>query len=145
MTQYQDSVAVITGAASGIGLALAIKLAQKGCHLALADRNSEGLIAAKEQVEALGVNCIIESLDVADNDAFITFAKRVNDEFSQVNFLFNNAGVSLIDSVESQTLEDFHWLMNINFWGVVHGTNAFLPYMKKSSTAHIVNISSLFG
>lgn len=145
MTQYQDSVAVITGAASGIGLALAIKLAQKGCHLALADRNIEGLIAAKEQVEALGVNCIIESLDVADNDAFITFAKRVNDEFSQVNFLFNNAGVSLIDSVESQTLEDFHWLMNINFWGVVHGTNAFLPYIKKSSTAHIVNISSLFG
>ncbi|WP_068544487.1 SDR family NAD(P)-dependent oxidoreductase [Thalassotalea crassostreae] len=145
MNQYQNSVAVITGAASGIGLALAINLAEKGCHLALADRDIEGLSQVKEQVESLGVRCVIEQLDVADNNAFIKFATKVDEEYSQVNFLFNNAGVSLIDSVENQSLEDFHWLMNINFWGVVHGSNAFLPYMKKAEFSHIVNVSSLFG
>jgi short-subunit dehydrogenase len=145
MMQYLGTVAVVTGAASGIGKALALKLADKGCHLALADKDLHGLETLQQQIEVLGVECFIASLDVSDNQAFITFAQQVNDKFTRVDMLFNNAGVSLIDSVENQSLEDFHWLMNINFWGVVHGTNAFLPYLKTSSSAHIVNISSLFG
>lgn len=145
MSQYVNKVAVITGAASGIGQALAIQLAERGCHLALADRDLEGLEAVKLQVESLGVNCLIQDLDVANNDQFIEFSKSVSDKFSSIDMLFNNAGVSLIDSVENQSLKDFHWLMNINFWGVVHGTSAFLPYLKKSPSAHIVNVSSLFG
>lgn len=145
MMHYQGSVAVVTGAASGIGKALALKLATKGCHLALADKDLQGLETLQQQIEALGVECFVASLDVSDNQAFIAFAQQVNNKFTRVDMLFNNAGVSLIDSVENQSIEDFHWLMNINFWGVVHGTNAFLPYLKASPSGHIVNISSLFG
>jgi NADP-dependent 3-hydroxy acid dehydrogenase YdfG len=145
MTQYYDQVAVITGAASGIGMALALKLADKGCKVALADKDFEGLEVLQPQIEAKGVECLIASLDVSDNQAFIAFAQQTNDKFNRIDMLFNNAGVSLIDSVENQALEDFHWLMNINFWGVVHGTQAFLPYLKASPSGHIVNVSSLFG
>lgn len=145
MKKYNNQVAVITGAASGIGKTLALKLAGKGCNVALADKDLGGLEILKPQIEAKGVECFIASLDVSDNEAFIVFAQQTNEKFNRIDMLFNNAGVSLIDSVENQTLEDFHWLMNINFWGVVHGTNAFLPYLKASPSAHIVNISSLFG
>lgn len=145
MTQYKNKTAVVSGAASGIGYALTIKLANKGCNIALIDRNIDGLAKVQQQVESLGVQCFIKDVDVSDNNAFIEFAGEVVEKFGQVDFLFNNAGVSLIDSVENQSLDDFHWLMNINFWGVVHGTNAFLPYLKKSDAAHIVNVSSLFG
>jgi short-subunit dehydrogenase len=145
MKQYNEPVAVITGAASGIGKALAIKLAEKGCHLALADKDIQGLEKLQQQIEVKGVECFIAFLDVSDSQAFIAFAQQANDKFNRIDMLFNNAGVSLIDSVENQTLEDFHWIMNINFWGVVHGTNAFLPYLKASPSAHIVNISSIFG
>jgi short-subunit dehydrogenase len=145
MKQYNGLVAVVTGAASGIGKAIAIKLAEKGCHLALADKYMDGLETLQQQIEAKGVECFIASLDVSDNLAFIEFAQHAHNKFKRIDMLFNNAGVSLIDSVENQSLEDFHWLMNINFWGVVHGTNAFLPYLKASPSANIVNISSLFG
>lgn len=145
MTQYKNKTAVITGAASGIGYALAMQLAGKGCNLALIDRNVDGLAKVKHRLETLGVQCFIKDIDVSDNNAFIEFAGEVVEKFGQVDFLFNNAGVSLIDSVENQSLDDFHWLMNINFWGVVHGTTAFLPYLTKSDAAHIVNVSSLFG
>lgn len=145
MTQYKNKTAVITGAASGIGYALAMQLAGKGCNLALIDRNVDGLAKVKHRLETQGVQCFIKDIDVSDNNAFIEFAGEVVEKFGQVDFLFNNAGVSLIDSVENQSLDDFHWLMNINFWGVVHGTTAFLPYLTKSDAAHIVNVSSLFG
>ena len=145
MKEFNQPVAVITGAASGIGKALAIQLAEKGYHLALADKDTDGLETLQQQIQAMGVECFITHLDVSDNPAFIAFAQRTHDKFNRVDMLFNNAGVSLIDSVENQTLEDFHWIMNINFWGVVHGTNAFLPYLKASPSAHIVNISSIFG
>jgi butyryl-CoA dehydrogenase len=145
MKKFDQPVAVITGAASGIGRALAIQLAEKGYHLALADKDTDGLETLQQQIQAMGVECFIAHLDVSDNPAFIAFAQHTNDKFKRVDMLFNNAGVSLIDSVENQTLEDFHWIMNINFWGVVHGTNAFLPYLKASPSAHIVNISSVFG
>jgi butyryl-CoA dehydrogenase len=145
MSHYKGKVAVITGAASGIGQALAMKLAEQGCNLALADRNLAGLMKVQQEAEKQGVRCIIQDLDVANNEAFLLFADSVLIEFTSVDLLFNNAGVSLIDSVENQSLTDFHWLKNINFWGVVHGTNAFLPLLKKSPSAHIVNVSSLFG
>jgi short-subunit dehydrogenase len=145
MKKLNQPVAVITGAASGIGKALAIQLAEKGYHLALADKDTDGLETLQQQIQAMGVECFIAHLDVSDNPAFSAFAQRTHDKFNRVDMLFNNAGVSLIDSVENQTLEDFHWIMNINFWGVVHGTNAFLPYLKASPSAHIVNISSIFG
>lgn len=145
MSHYKNKVAVITGAASGIGHALATKLAQQGCHLALVDRNLEGLNLVKLEAEKLGVRCLIKNVDVSNSEDFQSFATSVVTEFGTVDLLFNNAGVSLIDSVANQSLEDFHWLMNINFWGVVHGVNAFLPILRESPNAHIVNVSSLFG
>jgi len=145
MSHYKNKVAVITGAASGIGHALATKLAQQGCHLALVDRNLEGLNLVKLEAEKLGVRCLIQNVDVSNSEYFQSFATSVVTEFGTVDLLFNNAGVSLIDSVANQSLEDFHWLMNINFWGVVHGVNAFLPILRESPNAHIVNVSSLFG
>ncbi|MFQ3193349.1 MAG: short-subunit dehydrogenase [Colwellia sp.] len=142
---FKGKVAVITGAASGIGKALALKLAEQGCDLALVDKDMIGLMSIQEELGLFSVRCIIEDLDVSDRQAFVGFSEKVIAQFSQVDMLFNNAGVSLIDSVENQSFDDFHWLMNINFWGVVYGSHAFLPYLKKSPDAHLVNVSSLFG
>ena len=145
MSYFQGKVAVITGAASGIGKALALKLAEQGCNLALADRDMEGLIAVRTKIMEFDVKCIAEDFDVSNKEAFISFAESVNSEFSSVDMLFNNAGVTLIDSVKDQSFEDFHWIMNINFWGVVYGSHAFLPFLQKSPQAHLVNVSSVFG
>jgi short-subunit dehydrogenase len=142
---FKGKVAVITGAASGIGKALALKLAEQGCDLALVDKDMIGLMSIQEELGLFSVRCIIEDLDVSDRQAFVGFSEKVIAQFSQVDMLFNNAGVSLIDSVENQSFDDFHWLMNINFWGVVYGSHTFLPYLKKSPDAHLVNVSSLFG
>lgn len=145
MSYFQGKVAVITGAASGIGKALALKLAEQGCNLALADRDMEGLIAVRTKIMEFDVKCLAEDFDVSNKEAFISFAESVNSEFSGVDMLFNNAGVTLIDSVKDQSFEDFHWIMNINFWGVVYGSHAFLPFLQKSPQAHLVNVSSVFG
>ena len=145
MSYFQGKVAVITGAASGIGKTLALKLAEQGCNLALADRDMEGLIAVRTKIMEFDVKCIAEDFDVSNKEAFISFAESVNSEFSGVDMLFNNAGVTLIDSVKDQSFEDFHWIMNINFWGVVYGSHAFLPFLQKSPQAHLVNVSSVFG
>jgi len=145
MSYFQGKVAVITGAASGIGKTLALKLAEQGCNLALADRDMEGLIAVRTKIMEFDVKCIAEDFDVSNKEAFISFAESVNSEFSGIDMLFNNAGVTLIDSVKDQSFEDFHWIMNINFWGVVYGTHAFLPFLQKSPQAHLVNVSSVFG
>lgn len=143
--KYEHQVAVITGAASGIGKSIALQLAAQGCNLALADRDIDGLEQLKIEILEMQVDCYIAQLDVADNQAQICFANDVFAHFGRVDMLFNNAGVSLIDSVENQSIDDFQWLMNINFWGVVYGTNAFLVHLKSSPKAHIVNVSSLFG
>jgi short-subunit dehydrogenase len=145
MKSFNQRVAVITGAASGIGRALAVQLAQRGANLALADMNEAGLAETRALAEAAGVRCTTCVLDVADREAFEEFARHVVNDHCEVHMVFNNAGVTLLDSVENQDFDDFHWLMNINFWGVVHGTRAFLPYLQRADEAHIVNISSVFG
>lgn len=145
MKNFDGKVAVITGAASGIGRALAISLAKRNCKLVLADKDIAGLQQTKETILLYDVECSSHELDVSDANAFNKLALEVINQYGAVDMLFNNAGVTLVDSVSAQSLEDFHWLMNINFWGVVHGVNAFLPYLKESNEAHIVNVSSLFG
>lgn len=140
-----DTVAVVTGAGSGIGRALALALAAQKCRLALADIRSEHLPDIQAQVEALGARCSVHEVDVASRDAMDRLANTVIDTHGSVNLLFNNAGVTLVDDVASVALEDFKWLMDINFWGVVYGTKAFLPHLLRADKAHIVNISSLFG
>jgi NAD(P)-dependent dehydrogenase (short-subunit alcohol dehydrogenase family) len=145
MKSFDKRVVVVTGAASGIGRSLAVQLAGQGASLALADMNTQGLAETKRLVEAAAGNCTTYELDVADREGFEAFARQVVADHGEVHVIFNNAGVTLVDSVENQSYEDFHWLMNINFWGVVHGTRAFLPYLKQVDEAHIVNISSVFG
>ncbi|WP_180109336.1 MULTISPECIES: SDR family oxidoreductase [unclassified Acinetobacter] len=145
MKNFNNKVAAITGAGSGIGQQLAIQLAQSGAHLALSDRNLDGLAQTAEMIKYTGVKIIQTQLDVSDRAAVEQWAAATQAEFGQVNLIFNNAGVALASTVEGMHYDEIEWIMNINFWGVVYGTKAFLPYLKQSGDGHIVNISSLFG
>ena len=145
MKDFSGRVAAITGAGSGIGRALANALARHGAHLALSDIDDTGLAETVAQCEGFGVKITSQHLDVADRDAVYAWADRVVADHGRVNLIINNAGVALGATVESMSYEDFEWLMNINFWGVVYGTKAFLPYLKQAGEGHIVNLSSVFG
>ncbi|HEY1119636.1 MAG TPA: SDR family NAD(P)-dependent oxidoreductase [Acidimicrobiales bacterium] len=145
MEQLRGRVAAITGAGSGIGRALAVELAKAGTHLALSDVDEAGLAQTVATVEGFGVKVTSARVDVADRDAVQVWADEVADAHGQVNLVFNNAGVALGATVQGVSYDDFHWLMDINFWGVVHGTKAFLPHLQASGDGHVVNISSVFG
>ncbi len=138
-------VAAITGAGSGIGRALAVNLAQKGTHLALSDVDEIGLADTVNRCEGYGVKVTSQRLDVADREAVFAWADDVVEQHGHVDLVINNAGVAVVSTVEHTSYDDFEWLMNINFWGVVHGTKAFLPYLKAQNRGHIVNLSSVFG
>lgn len=145
MNSFNNKVAAITGAGSGLGRALAEQLAEQGCHLALSDINADGLAQTVALVATHGVRCTHTVLDVSDKDAVYAWAEATAQEHSQVNLIFNNAGVALGDTIQDMRYEDFEWIMNINFWGVVYGTKAFLPFLKQSGDGHVINISSVFG
>ena len=145
MKKFSGKVAVITGAGSGIGRALAVQLAERGCVLTVADISADGLQETRKLVEAAGAVCSTHIVDVADRATVEEFAAAVVDEHGAVHLLVNNAGVTLVDWAEHVSYDDLEWIMNINFWGVVFGTKSFLPYMRQVDEAHIVNISSLFG
>ncbi len=145
MTLRKDSVAVVTGAGSGIGRALAKRLADEGISgLALADVNREGL---DETAAAIGGTAKVTThiVDVSDSEAMQAFVDDVIREHGRVTHVINNAGVALGGTLREVTLDEIEWLMGVNFWGVVHGTKLFLPHLEKEQSAHIVNISSLFG
>jgi butyryl-CoA dehydrogenase len=145
MKDFKNKVAAITGAGSGIGRALALDLAARGCHLALSDVDESGLAETVLQCERRGVKVTPTALDVSDRDAIYAWADQVVADHGQVNIVANNAGVALGASAMGQSQEDFEWLMAINFWGVVNGTQAFLPHLKASGDGHVINISSVFG
>ena len=145
MKSFQNKVAAITGAASGMGRTLAVELARRGCHLALSDVNEAELVKTAELASKHGVKVTVKKVNVADRDAVFAWANEAARDHGQVNLVFNNAGVALTANVEDVKITDFEWIMGINFWGVVHGTQAFLPHLKASGDGHIVNTSSLFG
>ncbi|WP_417704111.1 SDR family NAD(P)-dependent oxidoreductase [Pseudomonas sp.] len=145
MKSFENKVAAITGAGSGIGRALACHLARQGCHLALSDVNVEGLQETAEQARKLGVTVSQQRVDVADRFAVEAWAEQIVSEFGRVNAIFNNAGVAQGGTVEGNAYADYEWIMSINFWGVVNGTKAFLPYLKAAGQGHVVNVSSVFG
>lgn len=145
MNSLKDKVAAITGAGSGIGRATAVLLAKHGCHVAVSDVNEPGLAETVALCGPHDVKVSSRRVDVADRQAVQVWADDVASEFGRVNVIINNAGVALGATIEDTRYEDFEWLMNINFWGVVHGTKAFLPHVKRSGDGHIVNISSVFG
>lgn len=145
MKNFTDKVAAITGAGSGMGRSLAVLLSKRGCHLALSDVNEAGLAETVRLVADSGVKVTSQRLDVANKDDVFAWADKVVADHGKVNLIFNNAGVALGSAVDGGSYEDFEWLMNINFWGVVHGTKAFLPYLKQAGEGHVINTSSLFG
>ncbi|MFM0301218.1 SDR family NAD(P)-dependent oxidoreductase [Paraburkholderia sediminicola] len=145
MKNFEGKVAAITGAGSGMGRTLAIELARRGCHLALSDINEIGLVQTMNECVVYGVRVTVQQLDVADRAAVFSWARQVSEDHGRINLIFNNAGVSLAAAAETARIEDFEWIMGINFWGVVHGTQAFLPYLRASGDGHVINTSSLFG
>ena len=136
--------AVVTGAASGIGRGIALALAKRGCHLALADLNEEGL-SETARMAGNRVRVTRHRLDVSDPAAVAALPEAVLAEHGAVHLLFNNAGVAIGGTFEEVAEEDFEWLFSINFWGVVRMTRAFLPHLKAADEGRIVNISSIFG
>ncbi|MBR0790109.1 SDR family oxidoreductase [Bradyrhizobium manausense] len=136
--------AAITGAASGIGRALAIELAQRGCDLALADRDEAGLTSLAAEIGARR-KISVHRVDVGKADDIAQFASDAIAAHPALNIVINNAGVALMGTFEEIDQAQMDWLFDINFWGVVHGTRAFLPHLKTQAEAHIVNVSSIFG
>lgn len=143
--KFDKQVAVITGAAQGIGAALALGLASRGCHLALVDIDTESLAVSAAKARAKGVTVSEHRLDVSDAAAVAKFPLKVLDAHPRVNLLFNNAGVAMVGNFEQVSLEEFEWLLGINLFGVVRMTKAFLPVLRRQERAHIVNVSSVFG
>ncbi len=162
---YHNHVAAITGAGSGIGRELACHLATMGCNLALSDIDTEQLTKTQALLADYDIKVTTAMVDVADKKAVDAWAGSVMESHGKVNFIFNNAGVALYSTVEGSSISELEWIMDINFWGVVYGTKAFLPLIKKSvqksvltkaknkvnkkvvynENGHIINISSMFG
>ncbi len=136
--------AAITGAASGIGRALAIELAARGLDLALADRDEAGLKAVAAEIGSAR-KVSLHRVEVGQPEEIATFAREAIAAHPALNIVVNNAGVALLGAFDEIDQAQMDWLFDINFWGVVHGTRAFLPHLKTQGEAHIVNISSIFG
>lgn len=148
MTRHLDfkgRTAVITGAGSGIGAALAAALAARGANLALADINEARLQEVADALKSNEIKVTTHKVDVADKDQIAAFAEAVEREHGAVHGLFNNAGVALGGTFDRVKDDDFEWLMNINFYGVVRMTRAFMPLLKQADMAQLVNVSSIFG
>ena len=147
MDAFENKVAAITGAGSGIGRALAVELAARGAHLSLADIDTAGLDGTLNAVRAAHpeARVLARCVDVADRAAVFAWRDATLARFGVVDLLFNNAGVSVSERVEYLSEDDYRWIVDINFWGVVHGTQAFLPALASRPSASLVNLSSVFG
>src|SRR6201996_5421534 len=145
MEGFAGKVAVVTGAGSGIGQALALELGRSGAKLAISDVNLEGLAENEQQLKAIGAEVKADRLDVTEREAFLLYADAVKDHFGKVNQIYNNAGIAFTGDVEITQFKDIERVMDVDFWGVVNGTKAFLPHLIASGDGHVINVSSLFG
>jgi NAD(P)-dependent dehydrogenase (short-subunit alcohol dehydrogenase family) len=141
----QTTVAVVTGAASGIGRALALRLARAGASLALADVNEAGLLETAQLAQPSGARCTTHLVDVSDEERVQAFVREVVNAHGRANLVINNAGVALHGTAAEVSIAEIAWLMDVNFWGVIYGTKHFLPVLQQQPEAHLVNISSIFG
>ena len=145
MEGFAGKTAVVTGAGSGIGRALAIELARSGAELAISDVDTEGLAVTEERVKAIGARVKTDRLDVTQREAFQMYADAVNNHYGKVNQVYNNAGIAFIGDIEATEFKDLEHVMDVDYWGVVNGTKVFLPHLIASGDGHVVNISSVFG
>ena len=146
MRTLDGKVVVVTGAGSGIGRALALDVAGRGAAVALSDWDEVGLVETARLVhERTGREVRTDKVDVRDRAAVRELAASVVAEHGRVNVVVNNAGVALHGDFEEVGYDDFEWVMDVDFWGVVHGTKEFLPHLIASGDGHVVNVSSLFG
>lgn len=145
MQGFAGKVAVVTGAGSGIGQALAIELARSGASVAISDVDTEGLEVTEERLTAIGTKVKADRLDVTERERFLLYADEVKEHFGKVNQIYNNAGIAHTGDIEVMSFKDIERIMDVDYWGVVNGTKAFLPHLIASGDGHVINISSLFG
>src|SRR6201992_430426 len=145
MHGFADKVAVVTGAGSGIGQALAVELGRSGAKVAISDVDTEGLAQTEQQLKAIGATVKVDRLDVTEREEFLSYADAVNEHFGKVNQIYNNAGIAFTGDIEVSQFKDIERVMDVDFWGVVYGTKAFLPHLIASGDGHVINVSSVFG
>ena len=145
MQGFAGKVAVVTGAGLGIGRALAVELARSGAKVAISDVDTEGLAQTEQQLKAIGATVKVDRLDVTEREAFLAYADAVNEHFGKVNQIYNNAGIAFTGDIEVSQFKDIERVMDVDFWGVVNGTKAFLPHLIASGDGHVINVSSVFG
>lgn len=145
MEGFAGKVAVVTGAGSGIGQALAIELARSGAKVAISDVDTDGLADTEHRLKAISTPVKTDRLDVTEREAFLAYADAVNEHFGTVNQIYNNAGIAFTGDIEVSQFKDIERVMDVDFWGVVNGTKAFLPHLIASGDGHVINISSVFG
>jgi NADP-dependent 3-hydroxy acid dehydrogenase YdfG len=145
MEGFAGKVAVVTGAGSGIGQALAIELARSGANVAISDVNTEGLAVTEERLTAIGARVKADRLDVTEREAFELYADAVVEHFGKVNQVYNNAGIAFAGDIAISGFKDMERVMDVDFWGVVNGTKVFLPHLIASGDGHVINVSSVFG
>src|SRR6516162_5595020 len=145
MQGFAGKVAAVTGAGSGIGQALAVELARSGAKVAISDVDTEGLAQTEERLRAIGAPVKADRLNVTEREAFLAYADEVAEHFGKVNQIYNNAGIAFTGDVEVSQFKDIERVMDVDFWGVVNGTKAFLPHLIASGDGHVINVSSVFG
>lgn len=145
MQGFAGKVAVVTGAGSGIGQALAIELGRSGASVAISDVDTDGLAVTEQRLKAIGAPVKTDRLDVTERERFLLYADEVAEHFGKVNQIYNNAGIAYSGDIDITPFKDIERVMDVDYWGVVNGTKAFLPHLIASGDGHVVNISSVFG
>ncbi|MDP7706068.1 MULTISPECIES: SDR family oxidoreductase [unclassified Mycobacterium] len=145
MDGFAGKVAVVTGAGSGIGRALAVELARSGARLAISDVDVEGLQQTEALIRRIGAPVRADRLDVTERESFLAYADTVSAHFGIVHQIYNIAGIAFLGDVEVSQFKDIERVMDVDYWGVVNGTKAFLPHLIASGDGHVVNMSSMFG
>ena len=145
MQGFAGKVAVVTGAGSGMGAELAVQLGRAGASVAISDVDTEGLAVTEGRLKAIGAPVKSDRLDVAERESFLLYADAVKAHFGKVNQIYNNAGIAFSGDIEISQFKDIERVMDVDYWGVVNGTKAFLPHLIASGDGHVINTSSVFG